>query len=125
MNKFIERLDAGEVFIADGATGTNLQIMGLKAGIVPEDLVIDQPDILLKLEGAFVAAGSDIILTCTFGGTRLRMKESKYADRVAEVNVRAAELARKAASAREGVLVAGSIGPTGLLMKPYGPLAPD
>jgi 5-methyltetrahydrofolate--homocysteine methyltransferase len=125
MNKFIERLNAGEVFVADGATGTNLQKMGLKAGIVPEDLVIDQPDILLKLEGAFVAAGSDIILTCTFGGTRLRMKESKYVNRVAEVNVRAAELARKVASTREGVLVAGSIGPTGLLMKPYGPMSPD
>jgi 5-methyltetrahydrofolate--homocysteine methyltransferase len=125
MNKFIERLNAGEVFVADGATGTNLQKMGLKAGIVPEDLVIDQPEVLLQLEGAFVNAGSDIILTCTFGGTRLRMKESKYADRVVEVNIRAAELARKAASAREGVLVAGSIGPTGLLMKPYGPLGPD
>src|SRR5512137_535095 len=63
--------------------------------------------------------------TCTFGGTRLRMKESKYVDRCAEVNTRAAELARKAASRRQGVLVAGSIGPTGVLMKPYGPLGPE
>jgi 5-methyltetrahydrofolate--homocysteine methyltransferase len=125
MNKFLERLNAGEVFVADGATGTNLQNMGLKPGIAPEDLVIDNPDILLTLASRFVEAGSDIILTCTFGGTRLRMKESKYADRAVEINSRAAELARKAASAREGVLVAGSIGPTGLLLKPYGPLTPD
>ena len=125
MNKFLERLNAGEILIADGATGTNLQKMGLKAGFVPEDLVLDQPDLLLKLESAFVEAGSDIILTCTFGGTDLRMKDSKYADRTAEVNKRAAELARKAASARKDVLVAGSIGPSGLLMKPYGPLLPD
>jgi 5-methyltetrahydrofolate--homocysteine methyltransferase len=125
MNKFLEHLNAGKVFIADGATGTNLQKMGLKAGFVPEDLVMDQPDLLLKLESAFVETGSDIILTCTFGGTDLRMKESKYANKTSEVNKRAAELARKAASARKDVLVAGSIGPTGLLMKPYGPLLPD
>jgi 5-methyltetrahydrofolate--homocysteine methyltransferase len=125
MNQFLERLNAGETFIADGATGTNLQKMGLPAGFVPEELVMDQPDLLLKLEAAFVDAGSDIILTCTFGGTDIRMKESKYADRTAEVNKRAVELARKAASARKDVLVAGSIGPSGLLMKPYGPLLPD
>jgi 5-methyltetrahydrofolate--homocysteine methyltransferase len=125
MNKFLERLNAGEILVADGATGTNLQKMGLKPGIAPEDLLIDNPDILLKLASRFVAAGSDIILTCTFGGTRLRMKESKYVERVAEINTRAAELARKAASARDGVLVAGSIGPTGLLMKPLGPLSPE
>ena len=122
MNKFLERLQSGEILIADGSTGASLQKMGLKPGIPPEDLVFDAPEMVLKLEGDFVAAGSDIILTDTFGGTRLRMKESKYGQRAPEVNQRAAELARQAASAREGVLVAGSIGPTGLLIKPYGPL---
>jgi 5-methyltetrahydrofolate--homocysteine methyltransferase len=122
MNKFLERLNSGEILVADGATGSNLQKMGLKAGQAPEDLIIDNPDILLKLESMFVEAGSDIILTCTFGGTRMRMKDSKYQDRAPEVNIRAAELARKAASARSGVLVAGSIGPIGQLVKPYGPL---
>jgi 5-methyltetrahydrofolate--homocysteine methyltransferase len=125
MNQFLKRLIDGEILVADGATGTNLQIMGLKGKFVPEDLVMDQPEIILKLETAFVDAGSDIILTCTFGGTSIRMKESKYADRSPEVNKRAVELARKAASSRAGVLVAGSIGPTGNLMKPYGPLLPD
>lgn len=125
MNKFLERLNAGEVLVADGATGTNLQKMGVKPGTPPENLVIDDPDTILSLETAFVQAGSDIILTCTFGGTRLRMRESKYADRAAEVNLRAAELARKAASNRDGVLVAGSMGPTGALMKPFGPLTPE
>ena len=125
MNKFLERLNAGDVLVADGATGTNLQIMGLKAGTPPEDLVMDNPDILLTLADRFVEAGSDIILTCTFGGTRLRMKDSKYVDRAPEVNMRAVDLARKAASKRDGVLVAGSLGPTGALMVPYGPLTPD
>ena len=122
MNKFLERLNGGEILVADGATGSNLQKMGLRPGQPPEDLVIDNPDILFNLESSFVKAGSDIILTCTFGGTRMRMKDSKYQDRAPEVNMRAAELARKAASAREGVMVAGSLGPVGGLLKPYGPL---
>ena len=125
MNKFLERLNAGEIMVADGATGTNLQKMGVRPGTPPEDLVMDDPDTILKLETAFVEAGSDILLTCTFGGTRIRMKESKYADRAPEVNQRAAELARKAASNRADVLVAGSMGPTGALMKPFGPLSPE
>jgi 5-methyltetrahydrofolate--homocysteine methyltransferase len=125
MNKFLERLNAGDVLVSDGATGTNLQKMGLPAGTAPEDLVIDNPAVLSELAARFVAAGSDIILTCTFGGTRLRMKESRYVQRCAEINIRAAELARKAAAARAGVLVAGSIGPTGALMKPLGPLTPE
>ena len=122
MNKFLERLNGGEILVADGATGSNLQKMGLRPGQPPEDLIIDNPDILFKLESSFVEAGSDIILTCTFGGTRMRMKDSKYQDRAPEVNIKAAELARKAASAREGVMVAGSMGPVGGLLKPYGPL---
>jgi 5-methyltetrahydrofolate--homocysteine methyltransferase len=122
MNKFLERLNSGEILVADGATGSNLQKMGLKPGKPPEDLVIDNPDTIFKLASSFVEAGSDIILTCTFGGTRMRMKDSKYQERAPEVNLRAAEIARKAASARDGVLVAGSMGPVGALIKPYGPL---
>src|SRR5512138_3598303 len=122
MNKFLERLNVGDILVADGATGSNLQKMGLKPGRPPEDLIIDNPDILYQLEKSFVDAGSDIILTCTFGGTRMRMKDSKYQDRAPEVNTRAAELARKAASTRTDVLVAGSMGPVGALIKPYGPL---
>jgi 5-methyltetrahydrofolate--homocysteine methyltransferase len=125
MNKFLERLNAGEILVADGATGTNLQLMGVKPGTPPEDLVLDDPDTILKLETAFVEAGSDIILTCTFGGTRLRMKDSKYQERAPEVNKRAAELTRKAAATHDGVLVAGSMGPTGGLFKPYGPLTDE
>ncbi len=124
MNKFLERLNSGEILVSDGATGSNLQKMGLKAGQAPEDLIIDNPDILMELESRFVKAGSDIILTCTFGGTRMRMKDSKYQERAPELNIRAVELARKAASSagRSDVLVAGSMGPVGGLIKPYGPL---
>jgi 5-methyltetrahydrofolate--homocysteine methyltransferase len=121
MNKFLERLQGAETLVADGATGSNLQKMGLKPGKPPEDLIIDDPDTLLKLASSFAQAGSDIILTCTFGGTRIRMKDSKYQDRTPEVNIRAAEIARKAAAINGG-LVAGSMGPVGAILKPYGPL---
>ena len=100
MNKFLERLNAGEIMVADGATGTNLINMGFKSGTVPEDLVMDDPDTILKLETAFVEAGADIILTCTFGGSGIRMKESKYAERAPEVNLRAAELAEQGLDTR-------------------------
>ena len=122
MHKFLQRLQAGEVLVADGATGTNLQKMGVKPGTPPEELVLDRPELVLDLERAFVEAGSDLILTCTFGGTSLRMKESKYAGRAPEINRRAVELARQAAARGKDVLIAGSIGPTGLLFKPFGPL---
>ncbi len=125
MNPFLEKLNAGAILVADGATGTNLQKMGLPPGIAPEDLVLDDPSLLLALATRFVESGSDLILTCTFGGTRLRMKESPYVARVAEINIRAAQLARRAADLRPGVLVAGSIGPTGMLVQPLGPLAPQ
>jgi len=125
MNKFLEWLQSGEIMVADGATGTNLQKMGIPPGTAPEELVIDQPDLILDLEKAFVTAGSDLILTCTFGGTSLRMKDSKYAQRTNEINSRAVELAHKAAASRSGTLVAGSIGPTGQLLKPFGSLSTE
>jgi 5-methyltetrahydrofolate--homocysteine methyltransferase len=125
MAGFLERLQAGEILVADGATGTNLQKMGLVSGQSPEAWVLEHPDKILSLAESFVDAGSDIILTCTFGGTRLRLRESPLAERTVEINQRAADIARKAASKRTGVLVGGSLGPTGLLMKPYGPATPE
>ena len=121
-NKFLDRLKSGEILVADGATGTNYQEMGIEIGVPPEEWVFDKPENVLALHRAFVDAGSDIILTCTFGGTRLRLRDSKYAGRAPELNRRAAELARQAASSRDGVLVAGSMGPTGMLMEPFGEL---
>jgi 5-methyltetrahydrofolate--homocysteine methyltransferase len=118
---FVERLNAGDLLFADGATATNYQQMGMGIGVAPEEWVFDQPDAVRGLHSAFIDAGADIILTDTFGGTSLRLRESRYAGRATELNRRAAELAREAAGARE-VLVAGSMGPTGTLMEPLGDL---
>ena len=125
MNKFLERLEAGEVFVADGATGTNLQQVGLGAGMHAEDWVLDQPDKILELERAFVAAGSDIILTCTFGGTRLRLQGARHAREVEAINRHACGLACEAARGHANVLVGGSMGPLGQLLKPYGPIVAE
>ncbi len=122
---FLERLHAGDVMVSDGATGTNHQQNGLPPGAPAEEWVFDEPAKIQALHRAFVEAGSDIILTCTFNGTRARLRESKYADKVAELNQRAAELARNAAKGRASVFVAGSMGPTGMLMEPLGELTHD
>jgi 5-methyltetrahydrofolate--homocysteine methyltransferase len=117
------RLAAGDVLVADGATATNYQEMGMEIGSAPEDWVDAHPEKVIALHRAFIDTGSDIILTNTFGGTALRLRESTFAGRAAELNRRAAGLAEEAAS-REGVLVAGSMGPTGMLMEPFGDLTP-
>ncbi len=124
MNRFLERLGTAKVLIADGATGTNLQKVGLAGGMHAEDWVLDCPEKILELEKAFIAAGSDIILTCTFGATRPRLKGARHADDVVAINQRAAELAREAAQGHD-VVVGGSIGPLGQLLKPYGPITPE
>jgi len=124
MHDFIERLLSGEVLVADGATGTNLQAAGLKHGGHTEEWLIDRPELVLELARAFVDAGADIILTCSFGATSIRMEGSRYEGKVEELNKRAAAIAKQAASG-SSVLVAGSIGPLGKLLQPYGPISAE
>src|SRR6202165_42699 len=119
---FVERLHAGEVLFADGATATNYQQMGMGIGVAPEEWVFDQPQAVRGLHSAFIHAGAAISLTDAWGGASRRLRESRYAGRATELNHRAAELAREAAGEREGVLVAGSMGPVGMLMEPLGDL---
>lgn len=116
---FLERLNAGEILVSDGATGTNLQKRGLPRGVTAEQWVLEQPDQIEHLYRDFIAAGSDIILTCSFGGSPVRLEHTGLAGKAIEVNRRAAELAKKAAAGTE-VLIAGSIGPTGEMLKPLG-----
>jgi 5-methyltetrahydrofolate--homocysteine methyltransferase len=120
MAGFVERLETKTVLLADGATGTNYQNMGIEPGVAPEEWVVDEPDNVRELHRRFVTAGSEIVLTCSFGGTSLRLADERLAGRAVEVNRRAAELAREAVGAE--VLVAGSLGPTGHLTEPLGPL---
>jgi 5-methyltetrahydrofolate--homocysteine methyltransferase len=107
--------------LGDGAMGTMLQAAGLTTGGAPEEWNISHPDVLRGIFEAYVAAGSQIIETNSFGGNRYRLAMHKYQDRVAEFNIAAARLARAVAGDR--VLVAGSMGPTGEILAPLGTLA--
>jgi len=110
--------------LLDGATGTNLFAMGLEAGEAPELWNIDAPRKVRALHDGFVAAGADLILTNSFGGSAFRLKLHAADDRVFEINRAAAEIARAAADAAERkVVVAGSVGPTGEILAPVGSLA--
>lgn len=116
----LDRLASGPVLIADGATGTMLQAAGLPAGTPGEAWVLERPEEILRLHRAYLEAGSQMILTATFGGTRARLKAAGLDGQVAQVSRRAAELARQAAP--DAVYVAGDIGPTGEMMAPLGRL---
>ena len=111
------------VLLADGATGTNLFEMGLQTGDAPEPWNVEHVDRITRLHQGFVDAGSDIILTNSFGGNTFRLKLHGNEDRVVELNRAAAQVARSVADAADrDVLVAGSMGPTGELFAPMGAL---
>ena len=118
-----ELLNSGKILLADGATGTNLFAMGLTAGDAPEMWNLEHPDRVRALHQGFVDAGSDIILTNTFGGNARRLMLHGMQDRVREINRLAAQHARAVADkAGRPVVVAGSVGPTGDLFEPLGVL---
>ena len=120
MRSFLDRLAAGRVLLTDGATGTNFQEMGLGPGVTPEDWLFDFPDRVRELHAQFARAGSELALTCSFGANSVRLADGALAGRATELNVRASDLAREVVG-EEG-LVGGSIGPSGQLVEPYGPL---
>jgi 5-methyltetrahydrofolate--homocysteine methyltransferase len=115
-----ERLAAGELLLADGATGTLLMEAGLPPGTPPELWNVEFPEQIGRLHQGYLDAGAEIVLTNTFGGSRVKLARANYGDRVAELNRAAAEIAGRAAGGR--AFVAGDLGPTGELMAPLGPL---
>ena len=108
------------VLIMDGATGTQLQQMGLPAGMAPELWNLQNPEAVKRHYQAYIDAGCDAILTNTFGGTRPRLDMEDSGHLTYDINVAAARLAREIAG--DKILVLGSMGPTGLLMDPMGDL---
>lgn len=114
----------GNLLIADGATGTVLQAAGLPPGAAPELWNVDRPDFIRAHHRAYLDAGSQVILTNTFGGSRIKLERTGgLGSRVEELNRAAAILAK--AEAGEQAYVAGDIGPTGELMAPLGSLSYD
>jgi methionine synthase I (cobalamin-dependent) len=115
---FLDRLATGETILADGAMGTMLQAAGLEKGHAPEEWNLAHPERILAVHRGYIAAGSEMILTNSFGGNRLRLVKYGLEGQVYELSRRAAELARETGD----VLVAGDIGPTGEFFPPVGTL---
>ena len=123
---FSQMFSSKSWLLADGATGTNLFHAGLETGYPPEFWNIEFPERITALHTSFIEAGSDIILTNSFGGTSFRLKLHQAENRVVELNLASANLARSAADAADvPVLVAGSMGPTGELFQPLGALTAE
>jgi len=118
----LKTLLANGPILFDGAMGTMLQNAGLTDGGAPELWNVEKPEVLKKIHQEYIDAGARIIETNTFGGTMARLKFHNIGDRVAELNRAGASIAKEVA-APAGALVAGSVGPTGELIEPVGPLS--
>jgi len=105
--------------LSDGAMGTQLMLAGLAQGNCGEEWNLSHPDRVLAIQRRYAEAGSDCILTNTFGGSRIMLNRHGNADRVAAINQAGVAIAREAFGGRPGYVI-GDIGPFGGLMEPYG-----
>jgi 5-methyltetrahydrofolate--homocysteine methyltransferase len=117
-------LASGATLLADGAMGTMLFAEGLQFGDPPESWNVSHPEVVRRIHRGYLAAGSQVLMTNTFGANRLRLGLHGLERRVAELNRTAAILLRSEVEASDGTaLVAGDIGPSGAIMAPIGTLA--
>ena len=121
-NDFIEKLTRG-VLLFDGGMGTQVQAMGLQVGESPETWNLTYPDRIRTIHKNYIAAGAEILTTNSFGGSRYKLEKAGLGDRVSQINLQAAAIARSAAG--KDVLVAGSVGPTGEFLHPLGTVHPE
>lgn len=122
-DKLAQMLATRDWILADGATGTNLFALGLEHGDAPETWNLHRHDRVKAHYRSFIDAGSDLVLTNTFGGTANRLKLHGLQDQVHEINASAARLlAESIKESGRDVICAGDVGPTGDLFAPVGPL---
>ena len=114
MHSVIKQLLTTGLVITDGAWGTQLQSRGLPVGTCPDEWNLTQPGKVEEVAAAYVAAGSRVILTNTFGANRVRLAEFNLADKVLEINRHGAAISKKAAGTK--ALVFASVGPTGKML---------
>ena len=100
--------------------GTMLQMHGLTSGECPEAWNLDRPEAVKATHEAYAGAGCDFITTNTFGANPIKLSRHGLDSRIEDMIARGVELARGAAGG--GCMVAGSVGPTGGLLEPYGEL---
>lgn len=125
-HRFTEWLERGRPLLADGAMGTTLHARGVPFESCFDELNLTRPELILEIHREYLEAGADIIETNTFGANRHKLSSHGLEDRVAEVNRAAVDLARRAVaeSGREA-LVAGSVGPLGVRLAPFGRVKPE
>ena len=119
MRNFREILDSGGVYVFDGAIGTRFYDKGVYINRSYDELNLAQPDLVREVHAEYVKSGADIIETNTFGATRHKLQQYSLENKLREINIAGAKLAREAAG--ENVFVAGAIGPLDLRIEPYGP----
>ncbi|SDB17001.1 homocysteine S-methyltransferase family protein [Butyrivibrio sp. INlla16] len=119
-DEFISFIQNKKIAFLDGATGTNLMKEGLPAGACTEEWILENPEVIKKLQKSYVEAGSDIIYAPTFTGNRIKLKNFGLEDRIEEINTKLVELAKESAEGK--ALIAGDITMTGRQLKPMGDL---
>ena len=118
MEAFKERVARGDILISDGAMGTYLQAKGLKPGECMESWCISHPEVVKGIHEDYIAAGSDILETNSFGGTSYKLEPYGLAHKVRELNLAAVALAKHAGAGK--VYVAAAVGPTGCIVEDEG-----
>ena len=122
MKPFLEAID-DRVLVCDGAMGTMLYAKGVFINRCFDALNLTQPDVVSEVHQDYVRAGADVIETNTFGANRVKLRAFGLSDRIREINVAGARLARSAAAGR--AYVAGAMGPLGIRIEPWGKTGVD
>jgi len=123
MKSFRDLLEDDSVHVFDGAIGTRLYEKGIYINRNYDEINLAAPELVLEIHEEYVRAGAEIIETNTYGATRHKLQLFGLENKLREINIAAAQIARKAAG--DKVFVAGAIGPLGLRIEPYGPTSFD
>ncbi len=126
MDNFRQFIQEDRVRVFDGAMGTMIYSKGVYINRCYDELNLSAPDLIHDIHREYLKAGAEIIETNTYGASRLRLAAQGLDDKLQEINVSAAQIARKAVkAANHEAFVAGAISPLGIRIEPYGPTSVD